>query len=107
MIPIHYKNVEILKDRITDVRDGHVLVFLDDVWTIGYKKPTFLHWITMKYDWMATGILYIATKSCTKIRDLIQISMPYDAVMDLPIGWKKKTEFYEFGGDMMIRRAVE
>lgn len=58
----------------------------------------------MKNNWMAMGILYIATKSSIKVRDLIPIRMSYNSVKKLPKRWAKKIEFYRFGGDIKIER---
>ena len=103
MVPIDYSELKILHDRIVYADDGRVLVRLSDVWAIGYKKPSFMHWLLMKHARrMAMGILYIATKSTTKVKDLIPIIMPYKVVKELPEGWAKKTEFYEFGGHIKI-----
>ena len=106
MIPIHYSEVEILDDRIVNAADGRVLVRIDEVWAIGYKKRSIWHGILTKHDWMAMGILYIGKKSAMKVQDLIPIIMPYKKVKELPKRWAKKTEFYEFGGNIKIKRII-
>ena len=62
MIPIFFSEIKVLDDKIIYSDDGRVLVYLNEVWAIGYKKSSFLHWLTMKHDWMAMGILYIGKK---------------------------------------------
>ena len=104
MIPIDFSDIKVLDDKIIYSDDGRVLVYLNEVWAIGYKKSSFLHWLTMKHDWMAMGILYIGRKEAKNVKDLIPIVMPYAAVKGLPKPWAKKIEFYEFGGDIKIKR---
>ncbi len=55
MIPIDYSEISFSEDRIVFANDGRILVRLSEVWAIGYKKPSFLHWLSMKHDWMAMG----------------------------------------------------
>ncbi|MBE6127512.1 MAG: hypothetical protein E7182_06010 [Erysipelotrichaceae bacterium] len=107
MIPIHYTKLTVLDDRIVYSDGGRLLVRLSDVWAIGYKKPGFMNWLSMKYDWMAMGVLYIAPKTARKVQDLIPVIMPYEVVKELPKRWAQKTEFYEFGGDIKIKRLID
>ena len=104
MIPIDYRKFTFYEDRILCNEGETVFLKLSDVWAIGYKKPSFFHWLSMKHDWMSMGILYIATKSSMRVKDLIPIRMPYSIVKKLPKSWINKVEFYEFGGDIKIKR---
>ena len=102
METIEYTKVKFLDDRIVYADDGRVLIYLKEVWAIGYKKASFLNLMFSKYDWMAMGILYIAKPTTMKVKDLIAIYMPYEVVKSLPKSWLKKTEFYERGRPMKI-----
>ena len=95
MIPIDYEMIKIFNDKITLTSNGKTLVLLKDVWAIGYKKCSFANWLSMKYHWMAMGILYIGTKSAKRVQDLIPIIMPFSIVKKLPKSWLSKIEFYD------------
>lgn len=107
MIPVDYEQIRITEDKIVYQKSGKTLVYFKDVIAIGYKKNSFLHWLSMKYDWMAIGILYIAKKDSKKVKDLIPIYMPLNYLKKMPKNWYNTIEFYSIFRVITLHRIIQ
>ena len=106
MIPISFDDVEFKEDKIVWRDGGGTIISFREVYAMAYKKPSLSHWLSMKYDWMAMGLLYIGKRTTVRVPDLIPICISYSDLKKLPKCWQEKIEFYHFGEITTLHRVI-
>ncbi len=98
MEKLSFEDLVFDKEFITIKTNGQMeRIRKKDIWTMFYAKWNFINFLTIGNEGITMGILYIAQKSTTKLKDVIRVKFPYKELQKIPKPYFKMIEFFEPG----------
>ena len=96
---INYKNVKFFENKIVlESKKGIIQILRKDIHILFYAKVSFKNFFDLAYSGgIGMGILYVATKEIKKLKDTIQIKIPYEELEKIPNKIFEKIDFFRIG----------